>query len=303
MMSPVAPFFAEWLYKNLSDNVREKAVANNTALKNDSVHLSLLTKADVKLIDLELMESMNLAQRVSSLILSVRKAENLRVRQPLDTVLIPDLTGSLSKLGERVAHIIKSETNVKKVEFTTDAGFFTISAKANFKTLGAKAGTRMKEVSTFISTMSDDVKNLLYAGNSYTLKLGSDYEIEITPEDVLLTVESISGEWKIAKDNELLVAVHTALNEELIHEGIARELVNRVQNLRKESGFEVTDKIFINIAASGHIAQAVNTNKNYICAETLTEELSVVEALKPENSVGIEIEDGITTLIQIRKLS
>lgn len=301
LMSPVAPFFAEWLYKNLSDGVRSKAVANNTPLKNDSVHLSILTQADEKLIDEDLMQSMRLAQDISSLILSLRKKSDIRVRQPLSRVIIPALNPKVVSLVEHVKYLIVSETNIKNIEFVgEDSGMFVKSVKANFKTLGPKYGKHMKAIAAAVPGFTQDqIRTLEKDGLDWSI----DGEVlHLTAEDVEIHTEDIPG-WLMASEKGLTVALDITLNEELIHEGIARELVNRVQNLRKESGFEVTDKIFINIAADGRIAQAVNLNKNYICAETLTAELSVVETLNPSNSVEIEIEEGITTLIQIQKLS
>ncbi|MES2629698.1 MAG: isoleucine--tRNA ligase [Bacteroidota bacterium] len=288
LMSPVAPFFADWLFKNLFNT-------------NGSVHLSNFPKSDDGAVDFELRKSMTYAQGISSLILSLRKKSDLKVRQPLSRVIIPGFNAKINGYIENVKHLILSETNVKAIEFVgEESGMFVKTVKANFKTLGPKYGKHMKAIAAAVPGFSQDqIRELEKDG----LDLTVDGEVlHLTAEDVEIHTQDIPG-WLMAGEKGLTVALDITLTEELIHEGIAREVVNRVQNLRKESGFEVTDKILINIAAGGHIAQAVNTNKNYICAETLTEQLSVVDSLKPENSFGIEIEEGVTTLIQIQKLN
>ncbi len=293
LMSPVAPFFGDWLYKNLTENSGSKA--------SQSVHLSLMPVANDALVDEDLMQSMQLAQDISSMILSLRKKSDLRVRQPLSKVIIPILNDKIVGQVEHVKHLILSETNLKNIEFVgEESGMFVKTAKANFKTLGPKYGKHMKAIAAAAPGFSQTQIAQLEAGG-LDLQIG-DETLNLVSEDVEIQTQDIPG-WLMASEKGLTVALDVTLTEELIHEGIARELINRVQNLRKESGFDVTDKIFINIAANGNIAQAVNSNKNYICAETLTEQLLVVEALKPENSFEIEIEEGITTRIQIQKFS
>ncbi len=301
LMSPVAPFFGEWLYKNLTDGAREAGLPENSRMSCDSVHITWLNDINASLIDEDLMQSMQLAQDISSMILSLRKKSDLRVRQPLSRVIIPVLNDKIVGQVEHVKHLILSETNIKNIESVgEESGMFVKTVKANFKTLGPKYGKHMKAIAAAVPGFSQEqIRQLENTG----LDLVIDGEtLHLTAEDVEIHTQDIPG-WLMASEKGLTVALDITLSEELIHEGIARELVNRVQNLRKESGFEVTDKIFINIAANGHIAQAVNSNKNYICAETLTEQLSVVEALQPESSFEIEIEEGTTTLIQIQKLS
>jgi isoleucyl-tRNA synthetase len=301
LMSPVAPFFAEWMYQNLTEGIREKAVKNNTPLRWESVHLTEMTKAEHNLIDRDLMESMRMAQDISSMILSLRKKVDIRVRQPLSKVLIPVIDKSVETRIEKVKDLILSETNIKAIEFVgEESGVFVRTIKANFKTLGPKYGKHMKAIAAALSGFTQDQICELEKG-SIDINLEGE-TISLSPEDAEISTQDVPG-WLVAAEKGLTVALDVTLTEELIHEGIARELVNRVQNLRKESGFDVTDKIFINIAATGRLAQALHSNKNYICAETLTEELSVVSSLNPENSFGIEIEDGETTLIQIQKLS
>jgi len=300
LMSPVAPFFGEWLYKNLTDGAREAGLPENSRLSCDSVHVTWLGEINAELIDEDLMQSMQLAQDISSMILSLRKKSDLRVRQPLSRAIIPVLNEKIVDQIEHVKHLILSETNIKNIEFVgEESGMFVKTVKANFKTLGPKYGKHMKAIASAVPGFSQEqIRQLENQG----LDLVIDGEtLHLTADDVEIHTQDIPG-WLMASEKGLTVALDITLSQELIHEGIARELVNRVQNLRKESGFDVTDKIFINIAANGSIAQAVNSNKNYICAETLTEQLSVVEALQPENSFEIEIEEGITTRIQIQKL-
>ncbi len=299
LMSPVAPFFADWMYKNLTDNIRTAGPSKRFGA--DSVHLSLIPEVDSDLVDKELMYSMSLAQNVSSMILSLRKKSDLRVRQPLSRVIIPVLNPMLIERVERVKALILSETNIKNIEFVgEESGLFVKTVKANFKTLGPKYGKHMKAIAAAVPSFTQD-QIIALETTGLKMEFGGE-EVLLSAEDVEIHTQDIPG-WLMASEKGLTVALDISLSQELIHEGLARELVNRVQNLRKESGFEVTDKIFINIAANGLIADAVNSNKNYICAETLTTQLSVVDALKPENSIQIELEEGTSTWIQIQKLS
>lgn len=299
LASPYAPFFSEWLYKNLTDCVRDKAIQNNTPLKNDSVHLSLLTKADEKLIDLELEEQMGFAQEISSMVLSIRKKENIRVRQPLHAIRIPVLNNTDKNRIEAVADLILAETNVKELEFVDESQAQIVkNLKLNFKTLGKKCGKHMKAVQAFAADNSEAIIKGIEQNGTYTIHIEDD-AIELVHEDVDIIPVDIPG-WKVVNDGALTVALDVTLTDELRQEGIAREFVNRIQNLRKDLGFDVVDKISVKILEHEAFKQAVLSNSEYIRAQILADELELVTSLNDGHQV--EIEEGVTTQIALAKL-
>jgi len=299
LASPYAPFFSEWLYKNLTDCVRDKAVQNNTLLKNDSVHLSLLTKADEKLIDLELEEQMGFAQEISSMVLSIRKKENIRVRQPLHAIRIPVLNNTDKGRIEAVADLILAETNVKELEFVDESQAQIVkNLKLNFKTLGKKCGKHMKAVQAFATDNSEAIIKGIEQNGTYTIHIEGD-AIELVHEDVDIIPVDIPG-WKVVNDGALTVALDVTLTDELRQEGIAREFVNRIQNLRKDLGFDVVDKISVKIVEHDSFKQAVLSNSEYIRAQILADDLQLVNSLQDGHQV--EIEEGVTTQIALAKL-
>ncbi|MEM9259609.1 MAG: isoleucine--tRNA ligase, partial [Bacteroidota bacterium] len=220
LMCPVAPFFADWLYQNLAP-----------AAAPASVHLSLLPEANERLIDQDLETRMSYAQRLSSLALSLRKGEQIRVRQPLQKILVPALDEDFQRRVEAVADIIKGEVNLKEVEFLTDDDFLKKTIKPNFRVLGKKVGKRMKDVAKLIGAKGDAVIKGIETSGEASLELDGE-TIVLVPEDVLITTEDIPG-WKVASDGELTVALDVTVTPELAKEGLARELVNRIQNMRK----------------------------------------------------------------------
>ncbi|TLV00831.1 isoleucine--tRNA ligase [Dyadobacter luticola] len=282
LMSPIAPFFAEWLYKSLTDGDRAASIANNTGYQFDSVHLTYWPKIESSEIDLDLEESMELAQKISSLVHSIRKGHKLKVRQPLSKILIPVLSDKTKRQIEQVTSIILTEVNVKTVEFVhDDSGILKKKIKPNFKTLGPKFGPKMKEVAGAISAMTEtEIKDIERSG-AITLHTASS-PIEIAISDVEIIAEDVPG-WLVASEGGLTVALDITVTDELRLEGIARDFVNRVQNLRKDSGFEVTDKIRITLQNNDSLlATAVTSNKEYICQEVQALNLSLVGDLNGE---------------------
>lgn len=284
LMSPVAPFFSDWMYKNLTDGIRTNAIANNTGLKEESVHLSTWAKADDTLIDVSLNESMQLAQNISSMILSLRKKVNINVRQPLQKVLIPILDDQFEAKVERVKALILSETNIKELTYMKDTeGFIKKKIKPNFKLLGAKVGKDMKEVAAEIATFGQEEISNLEKEGTYTLKTGSH---QLLISEVEIIADDIPG-WLVNVMGTLTVALDVNITEELRQEGIAREFVNRIQNLRKDKGFEVTDRINVVVAENEFIKGSINNNLNYICAEILANKLEFVQELTINERVEI----------------
>jgi isoleucyl-tRNA synthetase len=273
LMSPVAPFFAEWLYKNLTDSLREKELAANSKFKAASIHLSLLGEANLDLINERLNESMLLAQNISSMVLSLRKKVSINVRQPLARILIPSLGKEIDAKIEDVKHLILSETNIKNIEYLTDShGFIQKKIKPNFKALGAKVGKDMKEVAAALTALDQDQIIAFEKNGQFTLA-NSPYTIAI--EDVEIVAEDIPG-WLVNVMGKITVALDVSISEDLRLEGLAREIINRIQNLRKDKGFEVTDKISVRILDNDYIKEAINKNLNYICAEILATEMLFV---------------------------
>ncbi len=278
LMSPIAPFFSDWLYRNLTNG---RALMGN---QEESVHLTTWNKADEKLIDIELNESMQLAQDISSMILSLRKKVNINVRQPLQKALIPILDEQFEKKVERVKSLILSETNLKEISYIKDTeGFIKKKIKPNFKSLGAKVGKDMKEVAAEISAFEQEQIAKLEKEGSITLKTGS-YEISI--DEVEIIADDIPG-WLVNVMGKLTVALDVHISEELRLEGIAREFINRIQNLRKDKGFEVTDRINVMVAENEFIKDSINHNLNYICAEILANKIEFVKELTIKERVEI----------------
>lgn len=273
LMSPVAPFFAEWLYKNLTDSLREKELTANSKFKAASIHLSYLGEANLDLINERLNESMLLAQNISSMVLSLRKKVSINVRQPLARILIPSLGKEMDAMIEDVKHLILSETNIKNIEYLTDShGFIHKKIKPNFKALGAKVGKDMKEVAAALTSLDQDQIMALEKNGQITLA-NSPYTIAM--EDVEIVAEDIPG-WLVNVMGKITVALDVSISEDLRLEGLAREIINRIQNLRKDKGFEVTDKISVQILDNEYIKEAINKNLNYICAEILATEMLFV---------------------------
>jgi isoleucyl-tRNA synthetase len=274
LMSPIAPFYAEWLYQNLSKGIRSEAKKNNTPLRFDSVHHTLLTTSEANLIDEELSRSMHLAQEISSLVHSLRKKEKIKVRQPLHKILIPILKASDKASIEAVEELILSEINVKEVEYVDDAsGILVKKIKPNFRKLGQTYGPKMKELSAIINAFGKDQIRQIEAEGKLTVQLNGE-PINLELDDVEITSEDIPG-WLVASANGLTVALDITLTDELRKEGISRDVVNRVQNLRKDQGLEVQDKISIAYKSTNADLNAAMTDfAEYIKVETQALELS-----------------------------
>ena len=290
--SPIAPFFMDRLYKDLNE-----ATGRNTA---ESVHLADFPVVDESLIKTELEEQTHLAQTATSMILSLRKLSDNKVRQPLQKVMIPVLNDSMKAKLEAVSELLKQEVNVKEIQLLTNeeaSNLLVKSIKPNFKTLGPKYGKEMKAISAATAQITDEQIVKLEQTGEIDLLIDNK-TLTLNLEDFEIATKDIPG-WTVASNSNLTVALDLNLTDELINEGVARELVNRIQNLRKESGLEVTDKIILNLKNEESIVNAVRENKDYICSETLAEDLVLQDDVK--NGTEIEI-NGILTQISITKL-
>jgi isoleucyl-tRNA synthetase len=286
LMAPIAPFFADWLFNNL-----EGVSGRN---KSKSVHHADYPVSDANCIDLELEERMRLAQDISSLVLSIRKKVNIKVRQPLQRILIPVLDAHTKEQIGKIEDLIKSEVNIKSIEYlTATEGFIKKKLKPNFKSLGAKMGTKMKSVAAAIGQMSQQDISSLEKQRNFFLQLEND-QVEVTIEDVEIIAEDIPG-WSVANKDSLTVALDITITPELQEEGNARELVNRIQKIRKESGFEVTDRIVVNIQEYEPFKSAIINYCDYICAEILADTITIVPEV--DNGTPIEVNDVILNIL------
>ena len=289
LSAPVAPFFMDQLYKDLNATTHKESY--------ESIHLANFPISVQNFVDKSLESRMQKAQTISSLVLSLRKKEMIKVRQPLQKVMIPVLDETFKAEILAVEDLIKAEVNVKEIELLQDAsGVLVKQIKPNFKALGPRFGKDMGLIAKEIQSFSQEQINQLDKEGEIIL-VSSEKSITLTLEEVEISSQDIPG-WLVANSNGITVALDITISEDLRKEGIARELVNRIQNIRKDSGFEVTDKIKVQIQNNETIEQAVQANLSYIQSETLTNELIFVSEIKN----GIEIEfDELKTIILISK--
>src|SRR6188474_187580 len=277
LIAPISPFFSDAIFSNLN------AITNR--FKVESIHHADFPVADEKVIDVSLEERMQLAQDASSLILSLRKKQNIKVRQPLQKVLIPVLNASMKEQLKKVEDLVKAEVNVKEIDYLNpDNTFISKKIKPNFVALGKKLGPKMKTVSVLLGQFDQDQIRKLEKDGQYNLLVDGD-DLILQTSDVEITSEDIPG-WLVASKGQLTVALDVTISEDLEHEGNAREFVNRIQKIRKDSGFELTDRIEVQVAAENGLKNSLAQFKDYICAEILADKL---EFLSESNS-GIEIE-------------
>ena len=278
LAAPIAPFFMERLYLDLNPQAK-------------SVHFTLMPKADISVIDRELEERMALAQRASSMILALRRKVNIKVRQPLAKIVVPVIDQKLQERFEKVKSIVLGEVNVKDVEFITDTtGLITKKIKPNFKTLGKKYGKQMKEIAAFMAGISQQEISAIevcgLSAQSYMLALPSG-SVALEPGDYEVSSEDMPG-WLVASEGALTIALDITITDALRREGTARELINRIQNLRKDSGFEVTDKINVLIDGGGfsqEISDSLASFSDYICAQTLALSISMSDSMEDASEV------------------
>lgn len=291
MSAPIAPFFMDQLYTDLTQGTHER---------KDSVHLADFPQVNQSLIDLDLEQRMHIAQKLTSMVLGIRKKERLKVRQPLQKIMVPILDETFERQLKAVESLVLAEVNVKELEYLKDtAGVLVKRIKPNFKALGPKFGKAMKAASAAITALDQDQINALERTGGLSIMVdGSPYRLE--PQDVEILTDDIPG-WTVSVDGPITVALDLTLNEQLIEEGIARELVNRIQNLRKDSGLELSDKIALYIKKQDGINQAVENNLKYISAETLAGKLELVDTI--DNGLNVEVDDNLSTEISIQRLN
>ena len=292
LMSPISPFYSDKLFCDLNKVTNRYAV--------NSVHLVDFPKSNEELVDKKLEGRMDIAQKISSMILGLRRKVNIKVRQPLSKIMIPVIEKSMQKKIEAVKSLILSEVNVKEIEYVSDtSGILVKSIKPNFKTLGPKYGKLMKEIAATISRFEQDEIVKFEQEGQYNIQIDSE-NISLSIDDVEIISQDIPG-WLVTNEGKLTVALDINVTEELKEEGIAREFVNRIQNIRKDSGFEVTDKIDIQIKKHDFINSAINNFKSYICTQTLANSISIVDELEQSSSNSVEIDNEIETFISISK--
>lgn len=282
LMAPIAPFFADWMFQNLNGITKRH--------KEESVHLAVYPHVNKEAVDTDLEERMQLAQDITSLVLSIRKKVNIKVRQPLTKVLIPVLNKHMQEQIQQIEELVKNEVNVKGVEYLLDTeGFIKKKVKPNFKTLGARMGKKMKLVAAAIGQLTDADISKLEKEKTYALTIDGEV-IDISVDDVEIIAEDIPG-WSVANKDALTVALDITLTPELENEGNARELVNRIQRIRKESGLELTDRINVQIEEQDLLKSAIINFKDYICTEILADNIELL----PQIQSGTEIEVSDTS--------
>jgi len=287
--APIAPFFMDKLYLDLNSVTKKETF--------ESVHLSDFPKYDASFVDKSLERKMENAQTISSLVLSLRAKEKIKVRQPLQKIMIPVDSAQQREEIKAVESLIKHEVNIKEIELLEDASDILVKQiKPNFKVLGPRFGKDMKLIASEIQKLgADDIKNI---EQNNTLDIDCNGKIiTLQREDVEITSQDIEG-WLVANEGKITVALDVTITEPLREEGIARELVNRIQNLRKDSGFEVTDRITVQIQNDQNIEQAINNNLDYIKTETLTDNLEIINQI--DNGIEIAFDD-VNTKLSIQK--
>ena len=283
LAAPIAPFISDRIFRDLN------AVSGRHT--EESVHLSTFPKCDESLIDTELEDMMQLAQRTSSMVLALRRKVNIKVRQPLQKIIIPVLDKAMAEHIEAVKQLIMGEVNVKDIELITDTtGIITKRIKPNFKTLGAKCGKYMKQVAALVASFTQE-QIAAVENNSETILKVEDTEFVTTAADFEITSEDMPG-WLVASEGKLTVALDITITDELRREGVARELVNRIQNIRKESGFEVTDKIRVEIESTELTTPAIESFAEYIAQQTLALEVKASAAPAGDKVVDSDIDES-----------
>ncbi|HPG33921.1 MAG TPA: DUF5915 domain-containing protein, partial [Lentimicrobium sp.] len=292
LSAPIAPFFTDRLFTDLN------AITGRN--KATSIHLADFVKADTSCIDKSLEERMQIAQKISSMVLSLRKQHRIRVRQPLSRIMVPVSSEAFKEQVEAVKNLILSEVNIKDIEYITGQGILVKKVKANFKALGPRYGKLMKQIAATLAGIDQSLiaqyekegkLNLLVEGES----------VELIEGDMEVITEDIPG-WVVASVGTLTVALDVTITEELREEGIARELINRIQNIRKDKNFEVTDKIIIEVEKNNGLSEALNHNYSYICSETLAESLQFVEGIHPSKSIVVDLSDDLQAVISVERL-
>ena len=291
--SPISPFYMDQVFIDLNEM--------SGIDQAESVHLANFPTFDSKLIDKDLEEKMDLAQSISSMVLALRRKVNIKVRQPLLKVMIPILDKTVANKIDAVKKLILAEVNVKELEYISDTtGILVKKIKPNFKTLGPKYGKQMKGIGAAIAKFSQQDISTMERQGQWKLNIDGT-EVELTVEDVEIMSEDIPG-LLVASEGKLTVALDVTLTAELIQEGIARELINRIQNLRKESGFDVTDKISIEIKKNEAIYDAIKAHEQYIATQTLAKQIVWVDSFNDDFVKEVDIDEDIKTFLKIARI-
>ena len=274
LMCSFSPFYADNLYRDLN-------------FTSESIHLQDFPTANEDTINLQLEEQIKVSQRITSLILRIRRLNNLKVRQPLSKAIVPALSDEFAQNLQKVEDVIKSEVNVKEIEIISkDSDIIKKSAKPNFKVLGSKVGRDMKSVKVAIESFSNDEIGQIEKGGSVKIEVDQN-SYSISSEDIEIKTADIPG-WQIMSDADYTVALDLEVTAELKKEGVARELVNKIQNLRKEKDFEVTDKITVLIEQNDYTTEAIGAFNQYICGEILASSLSESNEISGSDTIDID---------------
>ena len=293
LSAPIAPFYSEQLYLDLTQiSGRDK---------DGSVHLSTFPTYNAELIDKALEEQMDIAQRLSSMVLGLRRKVSIKVRQPLQKMMVPVLDENFRTRLKAVETLILNEVNVKELEYLTDtAGVLVKKIKPNFKELGPRYGKMMKSISAAVAQMTQQDIATIEREGKYSLNTAEGM-VDLLVTDVDIISEDIPG-WLVANEGKLTIALDVTVTDELRMEGIARELINRIQNLRKDAGFDVTDKINVTILKHEAINSAVMAHKDYIAGQTLAKEITLTEAMPCCSGTSVELDTDIVTAIKVVKV-
>ncbi|MBR6540629.1 MAG: class I tRNA ligase family protein, partial [Bacteroidales bacterium] len=292
LAAPIAPFFMERLFWDLN--------AVSGMHSENSVHLVLMPEVEDKYIDKDLEERMALAQLSTSMVLALRKKVNIKVRQPLAKIIIPVLDPKIQEQLEKVKNLVLSEINVKEVEFITNTeGLITKKIKPNFKTLGKKYGKMMKDIAAAFAQFSQSDISAIEASENYTFALPAG-EVTLDKADYEITSEDMPG-WLVATEGKLTVAMDITITDALKKEGVARELINRIQNLRKEKDFEITDKVEVAIVKRDDVVESLAEYATYVCEQTLCGNITLADSL--EGAEEVEWENGEMLQISIKLLT
>jgi len=291
--APIAPFYMDKIFRDLNSVTRRSG--------DGSVHLTRFPAYDEKLIDKTLESRMGIAQKISSMILGLRRRVNIKVRQPLNKIMIPVPDEEFLNQVESVRNLILNEVNVKDIEYISDtSGILVKRIKPNFKTLGPRYGKLMKQISAAIDRMEQEDITAFEKDGQFEIHAG-EQTILLGLEDVEIVSEDIPG-WLVANEGAITVALDINITDELRYEGVARELINRIQNIRKENGYDVTDRVRVDIEKHELIKDAIDRHGEYIGSQTLAENILLLDHIDNNNSKRVDIDDDVYINIRVTRV-